>query len=154
MKKLLIVSLLSAILIVSLGCGGTTYPWSIEQHTEKMENDPSVLLSVESDSLSVNGARFRLQNAADRYIAFGAEYRLQILQGSIWYDIDIGTPDWTAEEYLVAPGDEFSMDVEWYSLYGELPAGTYRFVKDFRFTNEDAQNLNDASVMICSFDIQ
>ena len=152
MKKLLI-GFLAAILIVSIGCGGPKYPWPVEKHTEEMENDSSVLMSVETDSLSAKGARFRLQNIGDRYIAFGAEFRLQVLQNGAWYDIDIGTLDWTAEGYLIAPGDAFVMNVEWDLLYGELPAGTYRFVKDFRFTNEDAQNLNDASVMICSFDV-
>ena len=38
---------------------------------------------------------------------------------------------WTAEAWLIATNQSYTWQVDWEWLYGELPAGTYRFGKNF-----------------------
>lgn len=42
-----------------------------------------------------------------------------------------GEAAWTAEVYLLSPGDEIRTHIEWKGLYGTLEPGRYRIVKSF-----------------------
>lgn len=61
----------------------------------------------------------------------GSEYRLIVLKEA-WKDVPaITEANWDMLAYMVAKDDVTEFEIDWEWLYGRLPAGTYRLVKDF-----------------------
>ena len=70
-------------------------------------------------------------NNSDFEIDFGSEYSIQLYKDDSWYDIDAGAVDWTGELFTVTAGDQYEAESNWATIYGELPAGKYRIVKEY-----------------------
>jgi len=69
-------------------------------------------------------------------VTTGSPYRLDVLADGTWREyrrsdgimVDVA---WTMEAWLIEPDKTYQWEVDWQWLYGELPAGTYRFSKNF-----------------------
>ncbi|MBD5497830.1 MAG: hypothetical protein HDR11_08715 [Lachnospiraceae bacterium] len=67
----------------------------------------------------------------------GSFYKLLVLRNETWQEVPYLIEDvaWKKEAYSIPLDDRVAWEIKWESLYGELPAGTYRIVKpisDFR----------------------
>lgn len=67
----------------------------------------------------------------------GSFYKLLVWHDETWQEVPclIGEVAWKEVAYSIPLDDRVAWEIEWESLYGELPAGTYRIVKpisDFR----------------------
>ena len=64
----------------------------------------------------------------------GSFYKLEVLKDDVYCNVDyVLEPNdiaWTSESYIVALNDTTTWDINWEWLYGKLPAGQYRIVKE------------------------
>jgi len=73
----------------------------------------------------------------------GSYFGLEVLQDGEWVAVELlpleGELAWTSEAWMIPNNAETEWEVNWSSLYGELPAGSYRISKsvmDFRGTGD------------------
>lgn len=156
MNKLFMPFLLFAMVMCLTACGAKEpqYPWPVgEESTLLFDTEGAVTLTLTDGTLTASGARFLMKNGRDTEIMTGPEsYSLQILVDGKWHIIEKYC-DWTAEALVIpAHGDEL-FAVDFSSLYGELPAGKYRIIKDYsaaRASGEGYANYN----LFCEFEIK
>ncbi|MBQ7039204.1 MAG: hypothetical protein IJN39_01410 [Clostridia bacterium] len=69
----------------------------------------------------------------------GAWYRIDSFDGFVWTPVTskIPMPVWTLAAYLIEDNDQTVMDVDYSALYGELPKGTYRIVKEVTDSSQE-----------------
>jgi len=62
----------------------------------------------------------------------GEWFRIDVPQNKLWAPLTTLREDvsWNAIAHIVPPDGEITLDEQWESLYGALPAGRYRLVKD------------------------
>jgi len=62
----------------------------------------------------------------------GEPYELHVLRGGTWYHLKPrnGEINWTTVAYLLSGNSSWEHAVNWESLYGRLPSGTYRIGKE------------------------
>lgn len=86
--------------------------------------------SVEGNKLST--VFIQSGGVHDGMLETGAWYRIDSFDGLVWTPVTrkIATPVWTLNAYIISENDQTVMDVDYTSLYGELPKGKYRIVKE------------------------
>lgn len=135
MKKVSILALVCFLVLTIAGCSSDIseeYPWRITKSKLNIKNkNHDFSMQLSAGSLTSTGARLTVYNHSDAEITFGVKYFIQLHRNGSWYDIDVGVLDWPAELFIADPGSECEMEVDWSSIYGALPAGTYRIVKEF-----------------------
>lgn len=62
-------------------------------------------------------------------ISLGRYFAIQVLENDEWKDLETKTEAVFFTDAFIPNDNNWSMDVEWEWLYGELPAGTYRVLK-------------------------
>ena len=62
-------------------------------------------------------------------ISLGRYFAIQVLENDEWKDLETKTEATFFTDAFIPNDNNWSMDVEWEWLYGELPAGTYRVLK-------------------------
>ena len=80
------------------------------------------------------GMKFAITNSNDTNITFGEDYKLQKLVNDSWESIPyINDTNWAfkAIAIMLSPNASSDKSINWEYMYGELPNGTYRIVKDF-----------------------
>lgn len=150
-KRILIVSILC---FVFSACSNPDadksqekYPWDIGAANElAIAEDSGITMTLDEESLSASGASFALKNEEAEDAVYGSMYCLQIRINKTWHEIE-KYAEWTLEAYILFSGTEETISVNWEELYGVLPAGEYRFVKDF--------NIADGTIYLaCPFVIE
>ena len=135
MKKILILALACILALAFSGCGyagNKEYPWSLTKSSMDIKNDiDTISIRFSDGSLTSTGAQLMVCNNSDFEIDFGSEYSIQLYKDDSWYDIDAGAVDWTGELFTVTAGDQYEAESNWATIYGELPAGKYRIVKEY-----------------------
>ena len=133
-KYLMLVSLLFAILLSAC--------------TPQITEDPStaglpdgISIKVDTESITPEGASFILFHPTEMHIQYGDDYKLQKLQNSQWEDVPtiIDHYAFNAIAYELPKNTPTELEIDWTWLYGSLPAGEYRLVKecmDFHSTGE------------------
>ena len=67
-------------------------------------------------------------------LEYGSVYHLEVLNGGAWEAVPYAAGEsvtWTMEAYMVPGNDSVEQKLTWDTLYGSLPAGTYRLCKEF-----------------------
>lgn len=150
MKKLYIVALIVMLIAGAVGCNSKTnteYPWSITKSNMDIKNENEyIVMQIVDDTLTPKGAQLVLYNNDQNAISFGSEYFIQIYTNNSWYDIGIGNVDWTGELITVEAYCEYTVDLDWYSIYGEIPSGRYRIIKEYKQENQP-------NLTFCEFEI-
>ncbi|MDL2217409.1 hypothetical protein LJC27_01975, partial [Christensenellaceae bacterium OttesenSCG-928-M15] len=82
------------------------------------------------------GASFLFKNERKEEITYGAGYKIERQRKGRWRKID-GYSDFVAMMYSLKPGEEKVLEFNWRRYYGELPAGTYRLVKECNNMDND-----------------
>ncbi len=139
LKKLGVFLLLILMLINIIACEDkkyvnihTGYPWATERIiTESLNDNKDISLSIIDDSDLSNKARLSIKNNSSENIWFGSKYSLQIVVNNEWHNILITKADFTTEQISVEPENEIEFEVDWSQIYGELPTGVYRIIKEY-----------------------
>lgn len=100
-----------------------------------------ISMSVDRDSVSVNGALITLLNETDKDIQYGEQYYLQNYKDGIWYDVPYIIEDFGFHNiaYILSKDNPRELVIDWKWLYGSLEPGEYRIIKDitdFRDTGD------------------
>lgn len=130
-----------------------TYP--MQAYTERLvvvptlENLPETLpeglsFSVVPGSITPKGASFQLWHNTNAQIEYGSDFALQKLVDGEWRALPFAIENgaFTMEAYNLPKGEPRALEIQWDWLYGELPPGEYRMVKnvmDFHGTGDFEQ---------------
>lgn len=130
------IAILAALLILNLaGCNtdiSGEYPWSVTKtNVDTTSENADIKLQLVDGTLTSKGAELVLYNNSNMAISFGADYFIQLQRDNSWYDIEIESLDWTAILLTVESDSEYTFEVDWSSIYGELPSGTYKLIKEY-----------------------
>ncbi len=93
--------------------------------------DNLIALAVEEGSVTSTGACFLLENVSDETYYYGEMYTLEKWDGADW--VTLKTKDnigWNDIAYILDPGKEQRLELNWEWCYGNLPQGSYRLHKE------------------------
>lgn len=102
-------------------------------------------ISMEINSLNAFTGTLTIRNTGEKTIGYGEAYILEKSMGGIWYPVSPLTPSdstehaWADIMYTLETGDEAAITLQWDLFYPNLPAGSYRVIKNFSYP-EDAGN--------------
>ena len=130
MKKALFLLLLCcSILLGCTACGNAAKDANAPAASEA----EAISMSVDTRTLTPQGASFTLRNNTGTPYIYGAEYRIEKQENNTWRAVETdGEMMFTAIGYLLNAHGTATVDVNWEFGYGTLEAGSYRLVKTFR----------------------
>ena len=119
MKKLIAFLLIFA--AVLCGCAGesTCQPGEV----------PNVTMTV--SDVTPAGATVTIQDDNPEPFVYGEWFQIQREKDGVWYDVKTRISNYGFNEigWLTDENGELTMTVDWEWLYGKLPAGHYRLLK-------------------------
>ena len=126
-------------LLVCTACSKTaeesTYR-PIEVEAEESTYQP---VEVENVSLSIadvspSGACVTIRDTNENPYVYGQWYKIEAESDGKWYGIKPLSEHYafTEEGWIVGESDELNFNVDWSRLYGRLPAGRYRLLKEVK----------------------
>jgi hypothetical protein len=128
----------SILLFILASCksnNNAQFPWELGENTLSVtDNADDILLKFTDGTLTPSGATFIIENNGDEEIAFGQMYAVQIYVKGKWYNIEEYV-DWTLELFTLFPNENYSFSADWTQLYGILPLGKYRLIKEFSISH-------------------
>ena len=150
MKKFWIIMVASLIFLSQTGCNSNDdveLPWRIEKSKKNITNETAnISLIISNNGTTSRGIQLILLNKSTAEILLGRSYFIQILKDNVWYDIVLKNADWPLD-LLVLPSDsEVLIKIDWFPIYGELPLGKYRIIKEYTLENSK-------SFVFCEFEI-
>ena len=123
MKKILAFILLFSCLCLLVGCKTETkseiFPTDVENVTLSIEN------------VSPVGATLIVKDTNETSELYGEWYKIEKNIDGTWYDVAtvIDNYGFSYIGYLTNDNNEVSFEINWEWLYGSLPTGTYRILK-------------------------
>ena len=123
MKKILAFILLFSCLCLLVGCKTETkseiFPTDVENVTLRIEN------------VSPIGATLIIKDTNETSDLYGEWYKIEKNIDGTWYDVAtvIDNYGFSYIGYLTNDNNEVSFEINWEWLYGSLPTGTYRILK-------------------------
>ncbi len=100
-----------------------------EIFTEEVNNFEGVTMYMEKYKATEGDVEFF--NNTDKEIQYGDYFAIQVEKDGAWYSLTV--PEnigYHAIAYVVAPGEAGVWHINWEYVYGKLPIGKYRMVKD------------------------
>ncbi len=115
-------------------------------------------LSMELADITPIGATCNLKNSSNADFIYGTRYRIQEYREEEWYYREATETDkqghvitWTDESYDLPAYSERAIDHNWAVIYGKLPPGKYRIIKEIIQTFEDKPFVTQ--YVSCEFEI-
>lgn len=103
-----------------------------EFNRDKKELLPEKMtINVKKDTVTPGGADFWVVNSSLETLTSGEYYRIEQLQNGKWVECEKIQEDFSFPDIAWIINSEHSFSVQWKDLYGELPEGHYRLVKQF-----------------------
>ena len=103
-----------------------------------------LFLTLKENSLTKTGAIFTLKNDTDKEYWYGPDYYIEYRDNGDWKELDTITGEplvWNSIAYVLKPGEEKELNIDWSYGYGELKNGEYRLVKKtFKEENRPIDN--------------
>lgn len=132
------------VFIYLTGCDGSNNsPSPLKPSSYETVNSlDGVSMAVKEGKVSSTGMTVTLENHSEKHCVYGEDFSLEKKVKGSWYQVPIIYKDnygFTAIGYDLAPSDRKEWSASWDWLYGSLPAGEYRMVKeilDFRGTGD------------------
>ena len=123
-KKWLAAVLAFACILCLVGCSKET-----AYHPTDVAN-----VSIRISNVSPTGAAVTIQDTNDHPYVYGEWYKIEKESNGKWYEVKTVIDNYGFEDigYLLAEDSktrELNFDIDWKWLYGELPAGRYRLLK-------------------------
>ena len=146
-KRRILAAFWAGLLLALAGCGGPKQGKVSELEPNTRPGAELVLLEY-----SPGGAVYKIVNETGREIYTGNKdvISLEMEQGGVWYEIDVGEQSFTAEAMIVPEGESGELETNWAGSYGTLPKGRYRLVKGFFEEDPNAAG----SVLAAEFEIE
>lgn len=125
MKKTIVAILVMNILLGLVGCKEMDVSVSADAFPENY----GIVLSAKD--ITNTGLTLVFENSILPVgsISLGRYFAIQVLENDEWKDLETKTEAVFFTDAFIPNDNNWSMDVEWEWLYGELPAGTYRVLK-------------------------
>lgn len=127
-KTLCMIPLLLIIVSIMAGCSNTV--------TTAKTKSAYVVTEVENVRMSISnitptGARLTIEDTNAPQNVYGQWFALETRSGSDWYGLQTIIENFGFNDlgYLPNENGEVTFDVDWEWLYGKLPQGTYRIIK-------------------------
>ena len=103
-----------------------------EFNRDKKELLPEKMtINVKKDTVKPGGADFWVVNSSLETLTSGEYYRIEQQQNGQWVECEKIQEDFSFPDIAWIINSEHSFSVQWKDLYGELPEGHYRLVKQF-----------------------
>jgi len=153
MFKPMLVALLTVALSLS-ACSKIKHSNTPDDTVYKQHDE--VIFSFVDDSLTPKGADFYYENTGNNTIFWGPEYRIQINKKGAWYDLSPIVENYDVETYGIqlTSHNSFKEQIDWSSLYGELPRGDYRILIEYQIKSLTNNRVIDQDCfIICEFSI-
>ncbi len=89
-------------------------------------------VSTDISDISATGATIVIKDTNKEPYVYGAWYKLQKEVDGKWYDVETITDNYGFNEmgYLVDKNNEVKFVMNWEDIYGKLPQGSYRILKE------------------------
>ena len=121
MKRLIALILALVCTVLFVGCA--------KQSTYLATDVENVKISI--TAVSSTGATVKIKDTNNEPHVYGEWYKIEKQKDGNWYDVKTVIKDYGFNEIAYIPNEsgdvEFNVDWEW--LYGKLPAGKYRLLK-------------------------
>ena len=103
--------------------------WHADLMSQAAPLEPPTGISMTLDSWVANSIAVTFHNQSASDWTYGAAFSLEVQLSGTWYGVPPvpGPVSWAAIQYGVAAGDQASQNYD-LTMYGQLPAGTYRLV--------------------------
>lgn len=120
------------------GCGASDAARKNESYTlSDVTIAEQTDVAMEVQQVSPSGGTLAIHNAGEKTIGYGTRYIIEKNVGGIWYSVNIQEPEdenavfsWLDILYRLESGKETTLELQWDYLYGFLPEGHYRLVKN------------------------
>ncbi len=141
MKKItLLLGLLAISFLVITGCDSKDLKLNGES-TLEIDKDSADFMVV-NDTLVSTGASFTLKNNLDTEINYGGEYTIERKENDKWYKIKpIQNMNFDLPATTLNALETYELFISWNSIYGKLPEGKYRMIKNINYTI-NSKNVN------------
>ncbi len=128
MKKNLLILLLLVIVSTMAGCSAAT---KISERKSAYEVVEIENVSMSISDLTPTGAKFIIKDTNETPYIYGAFYALETQKDGEWYELQtrIETYGFNDIGYLPDENGEVVFNLNWEGLYGKLPEGKYRILK-------------------------
>lgn len=125
MKKILIFVFMLIYITTLIGCAPRS---KSAYHITDVEN-----VTISITDVSPIGATVTIKDNNDPAAIYGAWYKIEKQIDGDWYDIEpvIEEYGFSYIGYLPDQNNQVTFDIDWEWLYGKLPAGKYRLLKEF-----------------------
>lgn len=123
MKKYIILVLaLVFVVAVCMGCSNQS-----SYHPTEVGN-----VSISISDASATGATVTIKDTNEESYTYGEWYEIEKERNGKWYKIKTAISEYGFNDvgYLVNDNDELVLTVDWEWLYGKLPSGNYRLLKE------------------------
>lgn len=89
-------------------------------------------VSIDINDISTTGATITIKDTNKKPYVYGAWYKIEKEIDGKWYDVNpiIDDYSFTEKGYLVDKNNEVNFVIDWKDIYGELPLGSYRILKE------------------------
>lgn len=146
MKKLIVVVLAGFLLLGVAGCGPQE---SIQQKADndsigkkiECEDFPNWGLTLSAKDVSATGLTLVVTQSGGEptgTLETGEPYRLIVLVDDSWKTVEelplpegVDARGWNSIAYLIPMEESTEFEIDWEWMFGKLPKGTYRLVKEF-----------------------
>lgn len=91
---------------------------------------PSVTIEIKEGTLNSEGTTIILSNNTDSVLEYGTPYEIEIKKDDEWHKISIEGA-FTLPLFHLLPNNKEEIEINFIYLYGRLPKGTYRIIKNF-----------------------
>lgn len=129
-----------------------TSDWELAQN-DTVNNLKGVSMTVKEGSVSSTKVTVVFNNTADKRYMYGSEYRLEGKIDGSWCVVPVLLENygWNAIGFILGPGDQRELVIDWAWLYGMLNPGEYRMLKGITYSR--APGDYDIYVLAAEFSI-
>ena len=126
MKKIIVTVLVMTFLLGLVGCKEMDGSVSADAYPENYG------IVASANDITNTGLTLMFENSIlpAGSVSLGRYFVIQVLENDEWKDLETKTEAVFHTDAFIPNDHNWSMDVEWEWLYGELPAGTYRVLKN------------------------
>ena len=93
--------------------------------------DGAANVTMTISAVTPTGATVTIQDSNPEPAVYGEWFQIQREKGGVWYEVKTKISNYGFNEigWLTDDNGQLTMDVNWEWLYGKLPAGHYRILK-------------------------
>lgn len=124
-----IVSFVFILILTVIFCFPKSDMWMIGDKSGVNIVDKGISLSVVENTVTETSAKLILKNDNGNDITFGEYYEIEVFQEDEWHKINVEV-SFIEIAYLLKPSDSFEFNLDWGEIYGKLPSGKYRIIKE------------------------